>query len=172
MKVSTIIFLAAIVNIGLSQYCNNITKKDLERVISMKLCNSSVTIVDYHLVCLASSNLRDKYTSASAVANYTCIDGNQCSDDSDANDDSECHVCPENPAHSVVRQISAKCDVNDTWHAYILTEERELTITCPKADFSTPLRRNCSSCLPHGSSLGTNLYSSLYHDTTNCLGKQ
>ena len=161
MKVSfTIIFLVATLNASLSRKCNNITPEDLKRVISERL-ESDVEINDYSVVCLASSGQRDKYAYASAVTNYTCI---ECDD---AEDELE---CPVNSAHSVVRQITAECDTSDgSWSACII-DGRDITISCRSANFSTPPRNDCSSCLPPGG-LDYALGRGLYESTTYCLGR-
>ena len=139
--------------------CAYPTTSDLENVIvdvimaADSAATPIVTVTDFHPVCLAHGQERDRYHFLSLVVEYTCSNNGNCPSGSG----------------SAVEQFETECD-RGVWDYQVLSHVEYTRTRSPTASFSTTAREDCAFC----SSPELISSSSLPHVTdnlTHCVGK-
>ena len=134
--------------------CPEITKTELETVIKGSMMNTrdpatpAVDVLDFHPVCQAYSEERDRYRFVSVVVEYTCNGNARC------------------PSGTAVEQFDSQCS-SGTWRNSVLNDVDNTRLVNPLASFSTATREDCAFCASPATA-GT---FSLTTDTvTHCVG--
>ena len=135
--------------------CPEITEAELETVIKDGIPGHrdfgipTVDVLDFHPVCLAYSQERDRYRYVSVVVEYTCTGNANC------------------PSGTAVEQFDSQCN-SETWSHIVASSPDNIRTVVPTADFSTTTREDCAFCFSPATAAGF----SLTTDTvTHCLGR-
>ena len=135
--------------------CLEITEAELETVIKDNIPEHrdrgtpTVDVLDFHPVCLAYSQKRDRYRYVSVVVEYTCTGNDNC------------------PSGTAVEQFESECN-GETWSHSVQSDVDNTRTENPTANFSTTAREDCAFCF----SPATAAVFSVTSDTvTHCLGR-
>ena len=136
--------------------CAYPTADDLESVIADVIASGVdptpiVNVTNFHPVCLAHSQERDRYRFLSVVVEYTCFNNSGC------------------PNGSAVEQIETQC-LRGTWDSEVQGSTDHTRTLNPTASFSTEVREDCVYCV----SVDLIHAFFLHYDTdslTHCVGK-
>ena len=136
VTVSVLIALTLLRLVSCQTDCAYPTTSDIENVIQNIFISGDnptlprVIVSDFHLVCLAYGEQRDRYKYISAVVEYTCSRNGNC------------------PTGSVLEQIEFGCNgVLRQWTHDVLGITENTRTTNPTATFSTDARGDCAFCL-------------------------
>jgi len=135
--------------------CAYPTDSDLENVIMSSIptgdnpATPTVNVLDFHPVCLAYSQERDRYRFVSVVVQYNCTGNADC------------------PSGTAVEQFDSQCS-GGTWSHSVQGDVDNTRTENPTANFSTTTRENCSLCLSPATAAGFSLTTD---NVTHCVGK-
>ena len=137
------------------QDCSYPTSGDLEEVIAQIITSTdessatpAVNVTDFHMVCLAFSDQRDRYRAVSVVVEYTCSGHSSC------------------PVGTAVEQVESECQAGDSSTASSVPGNDTHSLS-HSADSSTAQREDCAFCL--SPDLAGRVSLSTDHDT-HCVG--
>ena len=135
--------------------CPEITATALENVIMSSILTGdnpatpTVDVLDFHPVCLAYSQERDRYRYVSVVIEYTCTGNADC------------------PSGTVVEQFDSQCN-SGTWSHIVQGDADNIRTVSPIATLSTTTREDCAFCFSPNTASGL----AITTDTiTHCVGK-
>ena len=135
--------------------CPKITEAVLKTVIARVIpvgdstSTPTVDVLDFHPVCLAYSQERDRYRFVSVVVEYTCTGNPRC------------------PSGTAVEQFDSQCS-GGTWSSIVLGDIDNTRTVNPRADFSTTTREDCAFCL---SPVTASSFSLTTDPVTHCVGE-
>ena len=135
--------------------CPEVTEAELETVIKDNFPGHrdfgipTVNVLDFHPVCLAYSQERDRYSFVSVVVEYTCTGNANC------------------PSGTAVEQFESQCTGGKWSHSVQGYVDIARTIN-PTADFSTTTREDCAFCF--SPALATS-FSIATDNDTHCVGR-
>ena len=111
------------------------TNSDIDRIVSNAIQSAdtpaepTITLIgDFHTVCLAFSEQKDRYRAISVLVQYTCEDNSNC------------------PSGTVAEQFEAQCNDNNEWTNNVLGSTVFTRTMFPSATTSTQRREDCSFC--------------------------
>ena len=111
----------------------------------------TVDVLDFHPVCLAYSQERDRYRYVSVVVEYTCTGNAKC------------------PSGTAVEQFDSQCN-SGTWSHSVHGDVDNIRTVNPTANFSTTPREDCALCFSPATV--TSLSLTIVTDTvTHCVGR-
>ena len=152
----TSLVVAVVAGICFCQDCSFPTNDDLEAVI-VKVIRSgdssdppTVTVAEFHPVCLAFGQQEDHYRLVSVVVEYTCSGHVNC------------------PSDTAVEQIESECD-SGVWSNTVLGSTENTRSVTTDASFNTTTREDCSFCLT--AELANNIISVTTDSVTHCVGE-
>ena len=136
-SLTAVLILASIPAISVCQTdCDFPTSSNLEDVIAEVLnfgdnpTPAVVSVTNFHPVCLAHGQERDRYRFLSVVVEYTCSNSGNC---------------PNGNHGSVVEQFESQCN-GGTWTSQVLASSGDTCTQNPTANFSTTTRGDCFLC--------------------------
>ena len=135
--------------------CPGITEAALENVIRNNIptgdnpATPTIDVLDFHPVCLAYSQERDRYRFVSVVVEYTCTGNARC------------------PSGTAVEQFDSQCS-SGTWSHIVLGDADNIRTESPTATLSTTTREDCAFCL---SPATADTFSLTTDTVTHCVGK-
>ena len=139
--------------------CPNITEVALKNVIRDNIptgdnpATPTVEVLDFHPVCLAYSQERDRYRYVSVVVEYTCTGNVDC------------------PFGTAVEQIHSECS-NGTWIGRVARIGSNFRTINTTANFSTTTREDCAFCFSPRVAEALDLTNDHVTDAiTHCVGK-
>ena len=151
----TVLIVATVAVISSCQDCVFPTDSELENVIENIILVGenptppTVTVIDFHPVCLAFDVERDHYRGVSVVVQYTCAGNGNC------------------PQGMAQEQIESEC-VNGAWSNGIQGSTDNTRSEDSEANFTTAVREDCSFCL--SPELASHL-SLTTESVTHCVGQ-
>ena len=155
-SLTAVLILASIPVITVCQIdCDLPTSSDLKDVITEALIfgdnptTPNISVTNFHSVCLAHGQERDRYRYLSVVVEYTCINSGNC------------------PSSSAVEQFETECD-GGMWDYEVLSSSINTRTQNPTANFSTTTRGDCLLCLSPELASGSSL---ITDDLTHCVRK-
>ena len=128
---------------------------DLEDVIMSSIptgdnpATPTVDVLDFHPVCLAYSQERDRYRYVSVVIEYTCTGNANC------------------PSGTAVEQFESQCS-GGAWSHSVQGDVDNTRTENPTANFSTTTREDCAFCFSPATAAA---FSITTDDVTHCVGK-
>ena len=134
------------------------TNSDIESIMVDAIQNSdspaepTITLIgDFHTVCLAFSEQKDRYRAISVLVQYTCVGSSRC------------------PSGTVTEQFEAECsDNSNEWTNNVLGSTVFTRTMSPSATTSTQRREDCSFCANPENIMGSGVTT----DTeTHCVGE-
>ena len=135
--------------------CPEITEAAMENVIMSSIptgdnpATPTVDVLDFHPVCLAHGQERDRYRYVSVMVEYNCTGNANC------------------PSGTAVEQFESDCD-KGTWSHLVSDIGRNIRTVSPTANFSTATREDCAFCISPDIAAGFGIVT----DTvTHCVGK-
>ena len=156
MRLTSIAALIVVLTAGgVSQDCPEITEAALENDVIVKsipehdISTATVDVLNFHPVCLAYSQERDRYRFVSVVVQYTCTGNANC------------------PSGTAVEQFDSQCS-SGTWMHSVLGDFDNTRTKKPTANFSTTPRENCSLCVSPATATGPRLTTD---PVTHCVGR-
>ena len=158
MRLTALATLIVLTAGGVSgQDCPQITETALENVIMNNIptgdnpATPTVDVLDFHPVCLAYGQERDRYRYVSVVVEYTCTGNANC------------------PSGTAVEQIHSECS-SGIWSGRVGGAGDNIRSINPTANFSTTTREDCAFCFPPvTASLLLTMHS--FDAATHCVGK-
>ena len=151
-----ILIVAVVAGTCSCQDCSFPTNGDLEQVIASVIRSGdsspppTVTVAEFHPVCLAFGQQQDRYRLVSVVVEYTCSGHANC------------------PQDTAVEQIESEC-INGVWSNMVLGSVLDTRSVPPDASFSTTTRENCSFCLT--AELANSIIGDTTDNVTHCVGE-
>lgn len=112
----------------------------------------TVTITNFHPVCLAYSKQRNRYRFFSVLAEYTCTGNTHC------------------PSGAAVEQFESQCDGSTRTWSGLYSSFEYIRRQNPSATWSTDTRENCSLCTSAAFAPFIEL-TSTPDDETHCIGE-
>ena len=135
--------------------CPEITEAELETVIKDSIPGHrdfgipTVDVLDFHPVCLAYSQERNRYRFVSVVVEYTCTGNVDC------------------PSGTAVEQFDSQCN-GGTWSHSVQGDVDNTRTQNPTANFSTTAKEDCAFCFSPATAAG---FSFTSDTVTHCLGR-
>ena len=134
--------------------CPEITEAALENVIGNNIptgegSSPTVDVLNFHPVCLAYSQERDRYRFVSVVVEYTCTGNANC------------------PSGTAVEQFDSQCN-SGTWSHSVQGDVDNTRTENPTANLSTTTREDCAFCF--SPALASNLRLTT-DPVTHCVGR-
>ena len=139
--------------------CAYPTANDIEELIVDVLRSDdssptpTVTITNFHPVCLAYSEQRNRYRFFSVLAEYTCTGYTQC------------------PSGTAVEQFESECDGSTRTWGGLYNSFEYIRRENPSATWSTDTREDCSLCTSAAFALIGLELTSTPDDETHCIGE-
>ena len=159
MRLLAVALVALLVTSVLCQEldCAFPTNSDVESIMGDAIRSAdspvepTITLIgDFHTVCLAFSEQKDRYRAISVLVQYTCEDNSNC------------------PSGTVTEQFEAECNSNNQWTNRVLGSTTNTRTPSPSATTSTQRREDCSFC---ANPLKANDVGETTDAVTHCVGE-
>ena len=122
------------------------TNSDIESIMGSALRSAdspvepTITLIgDFHTVCLAFSEQKDRYRAISVLVQYTCDGSSNC------------------PSGTVTEQFETQCNDNNEWTNQVLGDTANTRTMSPSATTSTQRREDCSFCASPAKATGVGI---------------